>query len=479
MAEKPFKISFDKLREKVLPICIDYGRLIIKEALSLPESNPSFYGGNFDVSPIVNQHRSSILEDKRFKKAVPLFYKLDFFQKFNGRFLMLESYIFEILPINFLLMLLEYVLSNPSSTRVKLRFQKEVLKNEPQEYEIDKLNEESINYALDLLEKLLVSSSVTYTIESMLVGVKARFDSVQLGEYILTQKSVPLKTDKNGQPITVGLISVRKSISIGLENLVFDTLKDAIKATALSFRKKDPAMEFAEFMGFMMASLGSYCMNLHLYESGDYEGIFFGSLGAFLNKDGNSTLSSTERGKLSGIAIASLKRNMPELEEKYFTAIQENWDALFYEHIKLDDNVRKAVRRMGMSSIRRDPEDKLIDLIVGFEGLIGMKSKYGNNRNTIGIRASLLIKDRKDSYGIIDEAYSMRNKLLHSGKEKITEEKLTRVIEKLTPLLGLALFEYTSLYRKNHFQSEDEFIKYLDDTLFKETQKIIHGSSAT
>ena len=131
MQEKTLNTLFDELREVIMPICVDYGRSIIKEALLLPLMEPSLWRINMRFTPIVEKTRDHILSDERFTKAINYFLKIEFFEKFKEKTLLLDLYIFKVSPINIILMLLEYVIYNHEGSLVRFREQintwKEVL----------------------------------------------------------------------------------------------------------------------------------------------------------------------------------------------------------------------------------------------------------------------------------------------------------------------------------------------------------------
>ena len=215
-----------------------------------------------------------------------------------------------------------------------------------------------------------------------------------------------------------------------------------------------------------------------MYTPDRYIGGYLGSLGTFFEQK-KENKDAYHVGYYSGIAIASLKKNLEELNDENLDSIKKIWDTYFDKHVKSGDNVGTALNRLGMSSIRLLPEDNLIDLIVGFESLIGIRPKDRSTKDAIGVRASLLIKDKIDSYEIISEAYRIRNELLHSGKSKVKEEDLEHIIDSLTQLLGIGILDYVHLFENKHFKDETALVKYLDNSLIRETQKVIHSENVS
>lgn len=476
MREKSFEILFSKVGNAIVPVCVDYGREIIKEALKLPEKHVSLNRNYPNFTPIIEKYRNEIMNDKRFIKVIPIFREMKFFEEFEGKIISLEHYVFEVEPINFLLMVLEYVLLNPEASLGTFRIKIQLYGSRPEDDEIDAFNIKGIKLALKLFGDVISSSDVHYVLDSTLFGFIGDFNSIKIGEYTLSSLKVPLKIYSDQEPFNVGLINIRKNISIQVRDLIFNNKELAMKSKLLSFLSKDPAMEFAEFLGFIMELFESKSRDFFLYVPDRHIGGYLGSLGTFFEQTKKISNAYYE-GQYFGIAVASLQKNLKELNNEDLNSIKKIWDIYFDKHVKSGDNVGTTLKRLGMSSIRRLPEDKLIDLIVGFESLIGIKPKDRSTRDAIGIRAALLIKNNIDSYEIISEAYRIRNELLHSGKSKVKEEDLERVIDSLTQLLGIGISEYAHLFEREHFKDESALVKYLDDSLFKETQKAIHGSN--
>lgn len=475
MREKSFNELFEEIRENILPICVDYGREILKEAVVLPEMHKSLQRQDLFFTPIIEKYRNHVLQDSRFKKTMPMFHRLKFFEKFGGKTIVLEYYIFEISPINILLLLLEYILKNPDGNLFILRSQRNYREQEPSDNEIDARNKASLKLAIDLLKDLLSSSSINYSVNSILYGFKGKFNTVQIGEYTINTKNIPLDLNTNGQPAEMNLVNITKSIGLMLDNIIFDTKKEAEgkRIQLLSFLKDDPSMEFAIFIGLMNVFFPMESTILSLYVPDRYRGTFLGSLGTIRpNKEFGS--SSLEYAKLLGIALASMQDYITVLSEEELKGLHYFWNIYFDEHVKSGDNVETALKRLGMSSIRQNPEEKLIELVIGFESLLGVNSRKRSNKYDIGIRTTLLIKERSDSYEIIDEAYKIRNQLLHSGKALIRTNELYSLIDRMRTLLENAIFHYVKLYKENNFKNELALVNYLDDILYQEAKKIIH-----
>jgi hypothetical protein len=476
MREKPSNELFEEIRENIFPICIDYGRKILEEALPLPEMHKSLQRHDRSFTPIVEKYRMDIMRDIRLIKAMPLFQKLNFFEKFGGKTILLEYYVFEISPINILLLLLEYILKNPYRNLFILRYQRDWGRQDPSDNEIDELNKKSLILAIDLLKDLLFSPSIKYTVNSILYGFKGKFKTVQIGEYILSTRNISLDSNTDGQPEEMNLLNITKSIDMMLDNIIFDTKKEAEEKgmQLLNFLRDDPSTEFTVFIGFMYVCLQLQSGNVSLSSPEGYRGTFLGSLGTF-SANNELVPYSLKHAKLLGIALASMLDGIGLLSDEAFKVFHEIWNTYFDAHIKSGDNIKVALDRLGRSAVRHMPEDKLIELVIGFESLIGAKPRHRSNKDAIGVRTTLLIKDRSDSYEIIDEAYRTRNKLMHTGRADVKTDKLYSLIDRMTLLIENAITHYVELYKNKNFKDELAIVNYLDNILYQEAKKVIHG----
>ena len=476
MREKPSNELFEEIRENIFPICIDYGRKILEEALPLPEMHKSLQRHDRSFTPIVEKYRMDIMRDIRLIKAMPLFQKLNFFEKFGGKTILLEYYVFEISPINILLLLLEYILKNPYENLFILRYQRDCGRQDPSDNEIDELNKKSLILAIDLLKDFLFSPSIKYTVNSILYGFKGKFKTVQIGEYILSTRNISLDSNTDGQPEEMNLLNITKSIDMMLDNIIFDTKKEAEEKgmQLLNFLRDDPSTEFTVFIGFMYVCLQLQSGNVSLSSPEGYRGTFLGSLGTF-SANNELVPYSLKHAKLLGIALASMLDGIGLLSDEAFKVFHEIWNTYFDAHIKSGDNIKVALDRLGRSAVRHMPEDKLIELVIGFESLIGAKPRHRSNKDAIGVRTTLLIKDRSDSYEIIDEAYRTRNKLMHTGRADVKTDKLYSLIDRMTLLIENAITHYVELYKNKNFKDELAIVNYLDNILYQEAKKVIHG----
>ena len=476
MREKPSNELFEEIRENIFPICIDYGRKILEEALPLPEMHKSLQRHDRSFTPIVEKYRMDIMRDIRFIKALPLFQKLNFFEKFGGKTILLEYYVFEISPINILLLLLEYVLKNPYGNLFILRYQRDYGRQNHSDDKIDELNKKSLTLAIDLLKDLLFSPSIKYTVNSILYGFEGKFKTAQLGEYILSTRNIRLDSNSDGQPEEMNLLNITKSIDMMLDDITFDTKKEAVDKgmQLLNFLRDDPSMEFTVFIGFMNVFFQSQSRNVALSSPDGYRGTFLGSLGTF-SANNELVPYSLKHAKLLGIALASMHDGIDLLSDEVLEMLHVVWNNFFDAHIKSGDNVKIALDRLGICTIRRKPEDRLIELVIGFESLIGANPRHRSNKDAIGVRTTLLIKDRSDSYEIIDEAYRTRNKLMHTGRVDVKTDRLYSLIDRTILLLENAIFHYVKLYKKNNFMDELAIVNYLDNILFQEAKRVIYG----
>lgn len=467
------QVLFNKISDAMLPVFVQYGRSIIREAMTLPETHLTIQRNYPKFTPAIEKYREVLLTDSRLIKCIRNLEQLDFFNKNKGKYLLLEHFIFQVTPINLMLLLLEYVLVNQEASLIRLRSQREVFGKEPIDYEIDDLNMKVLSHTIDLFKKLIFTTVVEYEVNSTFYGLRGNFKNVTIGEYVLTPKKIPLKVDSSDKPSEIRLVNLKKTISLPLENLFFNTSQEAAESKRLSFIGKDPANEFAEFMGFMMGFFESTGRDFILVNVDRYRGTYIGSIGTFIGKKADIDTLSTRYGLTQGVALSSVLKGVVELEEEHWQSFRTVWDTFFDSHIRKSDNVCTALRRLGKSSIRLDPEDKLIDLIVGFESLIGIKPKEKSIGDAIGVRASILIEKNQNAFDLITKAYRLRNAIMHSGKLQIKEEELEQVNRSLTQLLGYGIYDYVRLYKKSNFSDESQLVKYLDDALLQSTHKLI------
>lgn len=478
MRTKSFEATFSAIKKNIMPLSAEYGKLITKEVLRLPEMHLSFQRVYPNFTPIIEKYREKIQDDRRFVKSVPYFHNLEFFSKYEGKFIKLEHFVFQISPLNVVLLLLEYIIVNPKGNILRFRAHKQVYGVEPDDYEIEHLTLSTLNYALNLLKKFLVSTILKYRVDATIYGLSGNFSKVIFGEYSLMPLKIPLEMESKGKANEIGLINVTKYIGLKVEDLIYESHKKALDSSILGFLWKDSTVEFAEFMGFLMSFFEVSNKYFLLHGAGKYTGDFIGSTGTFLRTDIGLNSLTAENGYYVGMAISSVQKGVSELNENDLGTIQKVWDVYFDNHVKLQDNVGTAMKRLGMSSIRRTHEDQLIDLIVGFESLIGIRLKGRNISDPIGLRASLLIKREKEAYEIISGAYRIRNSLLHSGRIKVQDEEVEDIVNQLTKLLGMGIFDYVELFNKSKFSNETDLVKHLDDSFFQAAKKLIHGAKS-
>ena len=144
-------VLFSKIEDALLPICVQYGRRIIREAMAQPEMHLSLQRNYPKFAPIIEKYREVLLADRQLVKCIRNIDQLEFFSKNEGKYLLLEHFIFQVTPINFILLLLEYVLLDPEPSLILLRSQREVFGKEPTDYEIDSLNKTVLSYTIGLL----------------------------------------------------------------------------------------------------------------------------------------------------------------------------------------------------------------------------------------------------------------------------------------------------------------------------------------
>lgn len=97
-----------------------------------------------------------------------------------------------------------------------------------------------------------------------------------------------------------------------------------------------------------------------------------------------------------------------------------------------------AISRLNFTYDRTRNEDKIIDLIVGFESLFIEGKERPNDRGSyVGTACSMLIgnnhKERKKIKTLLKDAFTIRNKIVHGSKYK--KDELNQIIPNLEELL--------------------------------------------
>ena len=110
------QVLFNKISDAMLPVFVQYGRSIIREAMTLPETHLTIQRNYPKFTPAIEKYREVLLTDSRLIKCIRNLEQLDFFNKNKGKYLLLEHFIFQVTPINLMLLLLEYVLVNQEAS---------------------------------------------------------------------------------------------------------------------------------------------------------------------------------------------------------------------------------------------------------------------------------------------------------------------------------------------------------------------------
>jgi len=126
---------------------------------------------------------------------------------------------------------------------------------------------------------------------------------------------------------------------------------------------------------------------------------------------------------------ASLPGEVYELSRQEATRFQHFWTAYCASRANMADTVDMALRRLNVAYAQVSAEERLIDLMIGFEALLlGDEQAL---RYKLSMRGAALVgKDADEREIIRDElqaAYRQRNRIVHGGraegKPKIGEEK--------------------------------------------------------
>jgi hypothetical protein len=67
---------------------------------------------------------------------------------------------------------------------------------------------------------------------------------------------------------------------------------------------------------------------------------------------------------------------------------------------------------------------------------------------------------------------------MHTGRADVKTDKLYSLIDRMTLLIENAITHYVELYKKNNFMDELAIVNYLDNILYQEAKKVIHGVNA-
>jgi len=117
----------------------------------------------------------------------------------------------------------------------------------------------------------------------------------------------------------------------------------------------------------------------------------------------------------------------------------------FYSKFKESKNIKRlqiALSRFNFSYDRNRDEDKIIDLIVGFESLIVEEKERPWDRGAyVGTACSMLIgktyDERKDIKKFLQDAFNIRNRIVHGSN--YDKKKLKKIIPDLESLLRKSL----------------------------------------
>jgi hypothetical protein len=88
-------VLFSKISDTILPVFVQYGRRIIREAMTLPETHLTLHRNYPNFTPTIEKYREVLMGDSRLIKCIRNLDQLDFFDKNKGKYLLLEHFMIE------------------------------------------------------------------------------------------------------------------------------------------------------------------------------------------------------------------------------------------------------------------------------------------------------------------------------------------------------------------------------------------------
>ncbi len=127
---------------------------------------------------------------------------------------------------------------------------------------------------------------------------------------------------------------------------------------------------------------------------------------------------------------------------------------------QLKGNIQVAIDRINNSYIRTTPDDKLLDLIISLEALLG-DNQPGGSTSKLAFRSAMLLGDslekRKKLKKVVIDAYSMRSKIVHGGNKKILD-RYEILVDEILYILRSVIFLIMERYEKDsELISGDDF----------------------
>lgn len=118
-------------------------------------------------------------------------------------------------------------------------------------------------------------------------------------------------------------------------------------------------------------------------------------------------------------------------EYKITSSEVSQWKAIYKKLSKHKwENFEPALHRLSEAELRRNPEDSIIDSIIGLEYIllndIGNEELRGEMRFRFSVNFAILFKkkDRDNQRKLALDAYDLRSKIVHGGQLKTTSVKL-------------------------------------------------------
>lgn len=119
-----------------------------------------------------------------------------------------------------------------------------------------------------------------------------------------------------------------------------------------------------------------------------------------------------------------------ELDGDFTKTCTQFWDRFQSEDVKRHRLITHAIKRFNYAHERHDREDKIVDLLIAAEALFLSESDGGELSYRLKLNAAMFLgsdaKSRKQIFDDMDNAYSLRSKIVHG----VDYERVVRKIEK-------------------------------------------------
>ena len=230
-----------------------------------------------------------------------------------------------------------------------------------------------------------------------LEGFQSKRSSIQLSKNLVIKKAdEQFQLQFWERAKTMG---TRKWISYLQQNQFF--LYHKFEATPRAFGEKEHA--FCERMRQMLRCFQEGGVDIQFFQS------FFG----------HDKLDVKSAGFSSNASNYWLGHNKYNVDDKNVKFLQRFAKAFIDYDLEKARSVDVALRRLDYSYDRRDTEDQIIDLMIGFEALFSDSS--GEITYKLSLRTSTFLAEYYDPEFVFDfmkKAYSLRSSIVHGGTSK-------------------------------------------------------------